>query len=169
MSKCQYVDPAEVEQKYSHFLLRPLDHIVSSSGTIGRIATVQQHHLPLMLNTSIIRMAPKNQTVGRWQLKHFLQSPYFQDQIVAHASGVAQMNYGPSHLKLMWIIAPDEATGIAYEQHVEAMESLLCSLVKKNTNLRTTRDLMLPKLISGQLDVEDLDIDKGEPLVESST
>ena len=30
-------------------------------------------------------------------------------------------------------------------------------------NLRTTRDLLLPKLISGKLDVEELDIDMGEP------
>jgi type I restriction enzyme S subunit len=28
----------------------------------------------------------------------------------------------------------------------------------KNQNLRKTRDLLLPKLISGQLDVEELDI-----------
>ena len=34
-------------------------------------------------------------------------------------------------------------------------------LARKNINLRTTRDLLLPKLISGQLDVEDLDIDMG--------
>ena len=162
LSKCQFIDPAEVSQKYSHFLLRPLDHIVSSSGTIGRIATVQNHHLPLMLNTSIIRMAPRTSAVGRWQLKHFLQSPYFQEQIVAHASGVAQMNFGPSHLKLMWIIAPDEKTGLAYEHFVGEMENLLCLLVKKNKILRATRDLLLPKLVSGQLDVEDLDIDAGE-------
>ena len=37
-----------------------------------------------------------------------------------------------------------------------------CKLLKrKNENLRTTRDLLLPKLISGQLDVEALDIDVG--------
>ena len=42
-------------------------------------------------------------------------------------------------------------------------------LRRKNDNLRTTRDLLLPKLISGKLDVEDLDIDVGmtaEALVE---
>jgi len=33
----------------------------------------------------------------------------------------------------------------------------------------STRDLLLPKLISGQLDVEELDIDAGEPLVEATT
>ncbi|MDA0661011.1 MAG: hypothetical protein O3C60_19585 [Planctomycetota bacterium] len=39
------------------------------------------------------------------------------------------------------------------------------SVQKKNNCLRTTRDLLLPKLISGQLDVEELDIETGEPLV----
>ena len=34
-------------------------------------------------------------------------------------------------------------------------------LIQKQKNLRTTRDLLLPKLISGKLDVEDLDIDLG--------
>jgi type I restriction enzyme S subunit len=32
------------------------------------------------------------------------------------------------------------------------------SYSSKNQNLRKTRDLLLPKLISGQLDVEELDI-----------
>jgi type I restriction enzyme, S subunit len=36
------------------------------------------------------------------------------------------------------------------------------ALHKKNANLRKTRDLLLPKLISGQLDIEDLDIETGE-------
>ncbi len=40
-------------------------------------------------------------------------------------------------------------------------------LMLKNRNLRKTRDLLLPKLISGQLNVEDLDIDAGELLVEA--
>jgi type I restriction enzyme S subunit len=31
-------------------------------------------------------------------------------------------------------------------------------LTQKNANLRKTRDLLLPKLISGEIDVENLDI-----------
>jgi type I restriction enzyme S subunit len=40
-------------------------------------------------------------------------------------------------------------------------------LMMKNQNLRKTRDMLLPKLISGELDVENLDIDTGEVFVES--
>jgi type I restriction enzyme S subunit len=43
------------------------------------------------------------------------------------------------------------------------------NLRKKIELLRSTRDLLLPKLISGQLDVEDLDIDIGEQPVEATT
>ena len=38
---------------------------------------------------------------------------------------------------------------------------LISSLTMKNSNLRKTRDLLLPKLISGELDVEELDIRMG--------
>ena len=157
-SKLQYLDPDEVKTKYSHFLLSPYDHVVSSSGTLGRIVTIQRDHLPLMLNTSIIRMRAKTEKVGQWQLKHFLKSDYFQRQIDALATGTAQKNYGPSHLKRMKIVAPDSAIGRKYEEIVRPLEELLGVLVIKNANLRSARDMLLPKLISGELDVSDLDI-----------
>jgi type I restriction enzyme S subunit len=49
-----------------------------------------------------------------------------------------------------------------YVENVEPMFELIETLEAKNRSLRTTRDLLLPKLISGQLDVEHLDIDVGE-------
>jgi type I restriction enzyme S subunit len=162
LSKVQFLDPLEVQSKYLHFLLKPYDHVVSSSGTLGRIVTIQSHHLPLMLNTSIIRMRPKNSKIGKWQLKHFLQSDYFQNQIRSYASGVAQMNYGPSHLQQMWIVAPINDIGQRYEELVTPIEELIFGLVQKNDNLCQTRDLLLPRLISGEMDVENLDINTGE-------
>jgi type I restriction enzyme S subunit len=165
LSKTQFVDPEEAEAKYKHFLLSEFDHVVSSSGTIGRIVTVRREHLPLMLNTSVIRMRPKSESVGRWQLKHFLKSDYFQTQIKAFASGVAQMNFGPSHLKLMKIIAPPDEIGREYESLVGPMEELICTLTANNAVLRNTRDLLLPKLISGQVCVEQLEIETASPIL----
>jgi type I restriction enzyme S subunit len=36
-------------------------------------------------------------------------------------------------------------------------------MLEKNANLRQTRDLLLPKLISGEIDVFELDIDSIQP------
>ena len=46
---------------------------------------------------------------------------------------------------------------------VEPMFEHVLTLLDKNANLRRTRDLLLPRLISGHLDVSDLSIDTGEP------
>ena len=56
-----------------------------------------------------------------------------------------------------------------FEEAVGGHFSLYHNLTKRNRLLRQARDLLLPKLISGQLDVEELDIDTGEPLVEATT
>jgi type I restriction enzyme S subunit len=153
LSKVQYLDKNEVEDKYQHFLLAEYDHVVSSSGTLGRIVTIQKQHLPLMLNTSIIRMRPRTIRVGRWQLKHFLNSDYFQNQILSFAIGAAQPNFGPIHLKQMLIVAPSDEIGVLYEETVEPLEEMIGVLVRKNTILRRTRDLLPPKLISGEVDI----------------
>lgn len=49
----------------------------------------------------------------------------------------------------------------AFVSSVSPMIELAALFRVKNRNLRTTRDHLLPKLISGQLDVEDLEIDMG--------
>lgn len=44
---------------------------------------------------------------------------------------------------------------------ITSTNSRIRVLLAKNTNLRRTRDLLLPKLISGAQDVSKLDIDTG--------
>ena len=101
------LDAEEVDNRYAHFLLDAGDYVVSSSGTIGRIAEVSQEDLPCMLNTSVIRMRPKAGSIlDRRFLRYFLTSSLFQNQIESFATGSAQRNYGPMHLKMMWIVLP---------------------------------------------------------------
>ena len=45
-----------------------------------------------------------------------------------------------------------------FSELVTSLDSFVGVLQIKNTNLRHTRDLLLPKLISGEIDVSDLDI-----------
>ncbi|NBO93256.1 MAG: restriction endonuclease subunit S [Planctomycetia bacterium] len=62
-------------------------------------------------------------------------------------------------------VLPSQDVLTSFENQCSTLFSALRNLRKRNDNLRTTRDLLLPKLISGQLDVEDLDIDTGENAV----
>jgi type I restriction enzyme S subunit len=54
---------------------------------------------------------------------------------------------------------PDSTTLQRFQDVVSPMFRLVQNLVDQNANLRATRDLLLPKLVSGEIDVSDLDID----------
>jgi type I restriction enzyme S subunit len=49
-----------------------------------------------------------------------------------------------------------------FEDLAEPIFGEIRVLKNKNQNLRQTRDLLLPKLISGKIDVSELDIDTGD-------
>src|SRR4030042_4257116 len=106
-SKCQFVKREEFEGKYEHFLLKEGDIVVSSSGTLGKIAVVSPENLPLMLNTSTIRFRSIHpELLTQNFLRFFLQSHHFYRQIESAKTGSAIFNYVPSHLKQMRILLP---------------------------------------------------------------
>ena len=90
----------------------------------------------------------------------------FQESTVAYAnqhskgSTIPYAAWDNSFDSMPLVIPPDEQVA-AFDYIVRPMIEVLQSMYRRNHNLRTTRDLLLPKLISGQLDVEDIDIDLG--------
>ena len=101
------VAESEARGKYKHFLLDAGDYVVSSSGTLGRIAEVYPEDLPVMLNTSTIRFRPIDSSLlDRLYLRYFLESEVFQQQVKSLATGSVQLNYGPSHLAFVEMPLP---------------------------------------------------------------
>ena len=56
------------------------------------------------------------------------------------------------------VVFPQRATIDEFQLAASPIFDQLKGLQEKNQNLRKTRDLLLPRLISGRLDVEELDI-----------
>ncbi|MDP3066805.1 MAG: restriction endonuclease subunit S [Methanobacteriaceae archaeon] len=103
----KFLDPDEVSQKYKHFLVNENDILVSTSGTIGRVALVTKKDLPLMLNTSIVRFhtLDENRLLNKF-LFYFLGSHTFINELLKYKTGVAIFNVGPSHIKKIKISLP---------------------------------------------------------------
>lgn len=80
----------------------------------------------------------------------------FVSYLVNHATGAAYPAVGAADFENADVLVPDNAVLRAFNDIVEPMARLISKLRQKNTNLRTTRDLLLPKLISGELDVSAL-------------
>ncbi|SDI31750.1 restriction endonuclease subunit S [Propionivibrio dicarboxylicus] len=70
--------------------------------------------------------------------------------------GAAQPFISLGDARACKVLTPAETLVHKFDHTVAPMFKLVDSLSNKNTNLRTTRDLLLPKLISGELDVSNL-------------
>lgn len=155
-----YLDEKEVEKKYKHFLLHEYDHVISVSGTLGRVVTIRKTHLPMCLNTSIIRMRTKDKNImSKWYIKATINHSSFKDLMLTYASGSAQLNFGPKHLNQMNILLPDQDTMNNFHNILEPIELNILNLLDQNKLLKESRDILLPRLMTGMIDVENMDIE----------
>lgn len=152
IKSANFINQEDVDKKYQHFLLMDKDLVISTSGTLGRNAIVRQSHLPLLLNTSVIRFRPVDK-VSYPFMYQYLNSELFLSEQSAMASGSAQVNFGPIHLKQMKLMIPDPTTlnrlnlvlGPIYNKIINNMDQI--------ETLSQIRDSLLPRLISGKLRV----------------
>lgn len=92
-------------------------------------------------------------------LYFWLDLPEMTEKIKNLNANAAQPGINQAGVKSLPILLPDEETLRKFDEIVEPLLTLLFNLAKKNMQLRQTRDLLLPKLISGEIDVSELDID----------
>lgn len=94
--------------------------------------------------------------VGRFFLFLSLQNPI--KHLNQTITGTTVAHLGHKHIKAINIIIPSQEIMNRLNIILESKLSKILNLKKKNAILRQTRDLLLPKLISGELDVSELDI-----------
>jgi len=144
----------EANGKYNHFHLKPQDFVVSTSGTLGRCAIVREEHLPLILNTSVIRFRPKKQNDYEFMYQLF-QSKYFTHNLKSLASGSVQLNFGPMHLRQIKIFIPTRQVLDEFSTTARSVYQKYTLNFRQIQTLTKTRDVLLPKLMSGKLRIKD--------------
>ena len=140
-----------------------LDILLNITGaSVARCCMVRSDLLPARVNqhVAIVRTDPKK--ADPFFVLSAINSERHKKQLLSLAQGGATREaLTKTTIQNFAILMPDVKTLKAYAGIAEATFKQRELLQRKNNNLRTTRDLLLPKLISGKLHVEDLDIDLG--------
>ena len=84
----------------------------------------------------------------------WLQEPDTVLAIRATNANAAQPGINQQSVGGLKLVVPDEKTAKHFDRLVEPLLAELINLAKRIQNLRRTRDLLLPRLLSGQIDVE---------------
>ena len=133
----------EFESKYQHFAICANDIVVASSGTLGKAARVKAKHLPMMMNTSVIRFRTSDsRRLADDFLFAWLRSRDFLDQALGMATGAAQQNFGPSHIKRMTMPLPP----LGEQRRIAAILSAYDDLIENNTRCITILEEMARRI-----------------------
>ena len=87
--------------------------------------------------------------------KHYLFQYLFsiREYLLLISFGAAQQNLSQDLIKKVKIIMPTDDIVMAFEEKVNAIYNSIRNLMYKNQNLAKQRDLLLPRLMSGKLEV----------------
>ncbi len=98
-------------------------------------------------------------------LKQMLSTDAFVDYLSSRATGATYPAVTPSVFEEARFVVADEATNSKFNELAEPIDTLIAFLRSEIEILTETRDMLLPKLISGEIDVSELDIELADSSV----
>ena len=144
--------PKKINEKWLHFG----DLLINSTGTgtLGRTAQVwfQPQNLTVDSHITIVRPANENLIfyIGLWGIEH-------EKEIESlHTGSTGQTELPRDRVKAMKLACPDNETLDRFNAIIAPMAATIVLNQEENHKLSSLRDALLPKLMSGEIDVMDI-------------
>ncbi|MDH0081701.1 restriction endonuclease subunit S [Stutzerimonas stutzeri] len=125
--------------------------IAMYGATIGRLGVLQEESAT---NQACCAILPNSQGCG-WGYA-YLSLFSRRQALIDLRAGAAQQNISQDVIKRFRLLRASDELHNQFEMAVTPFLTLCFALYRKNANLRAQRDLLLPKLISGEIDVSDI-------------
>lgn len=126
---------------------------IYGSPTVGRLGIVTSL---CSSNQAALGLVADTKKVSPITLFHLLKDKREHLNQIAH--GAAQQNISKEKVEKTVVLVPPRSLINHFDQYVQPMWDLTLNLQGQNEKLRKARTLLLPKLISGDIDVSELDI-----------
>ena len=146
--------PKAIKEKW----LQYGDLLINSTGegTLGRAAQVWFIPKNMTVDSHVTVVRPMNQLllfyIGLWGISH-------EREIEAlHTGSTGQTELPRERVKAMELRLPDNDTLVRFNAVISPIVSAIIANQKENTRMASIRDALLPKLMSGEIDVSSVDI-----------
>ena len=130
-----------------------------TGATIGKFAMVPYSSEVLLVNQRVGKFFLGNNPLEKLPFIYCtLKQPEVYDEIVNRGQGSAQPNISASDIMRIPCVIPSQEAINNFNDAAQPLFDLIISNQQENQQLSTLRDTLLPKLMSGELDVSDIDL-----------
>ena len=126
------------------------DIILSLTGNVGRICLVYGENY--LLNQRVAKIIPLNEA-NKCFVYSMLRSKTMITKLENLSNGAAQQNLSPINMGNMNICIPKDDVLRQFSKIMEGTIDLICKLNLNNALLKESRDILLPRLMSGVIEV----------------
>ena len=148
----QIIQPGELIMAYTD--------VTQAADVIGKPAIVLPDEaidiLVASLDVGIVRT--KTQKINIMFLYHLFKTKRFQGYILGHTSGTTVLHLAKGWLDGYNILLPSQEIMDRYNKLVSSLFNKMRLNIEEIRSLQKTRDTLLPKLLSGELDVSNIHI-----------
>lgn len=149
--------PESIAEKLSRHRMQPNDIVYGRRGDIGRRAFLMPDQAGWFCGTGCLRIRPHSQAVNGWYLFNYLGQDDVQGIIRGRALGVTMPNLNTGVMASVPVKLPPRDLQDAFARLTFPMAEAREVLTAAIENLRRTRDLLLPKLVSGEVSVQQIE------------
>ncbi len=158
INKSSYINWATVpwcninEEEINKYRLNKYDIVVIRMADPGKVGIIESD-IKAVFASYLIRLNIKCDFLKPYYLFYFLNSNYYQQFISQASTGATRKS---ANAKLITdvdiIIAPKEIIE-QFELRVTNLREMLNNLLQQNQSLKQARDILIPKLIKGEIEV----------------
>lgn len=156
-SKFAFIDE-ETNALLKRSILEANDIVFTIAGTLGRFALVDNSVLPANTNQAVAIIRPNENKVTPAYLYSFFIGNWHNDYYSKRVQQAVQANLNLTTIKSLPIAVLSNDTMNKYDELVSPLFALIKSNEEENRRLSKLRDTLLPRLMSGELNVSEIDI-----------
>lgn len=134
------------------------DILFTIAGTLGRFALVDSDVLPANTNQAVAIIRPNQNKVSSEYLYSFLIANWHNDYYSKRIQQAVQANLSLTTIKSLPIAILSRELAQQYDKLIRKLISLIKANEQENRKLFQFRDTLLPKLMSGEIDVDNVEI-----------
>ena len=143
--------PGELADSLSRHIMAEGDIVYGRRGDIGRRAYIGKRQRGYFCGTGCLRLRPAKAKVAPRYLFDALGSPLTEGTIKGRASGVTMPNISAGIMQSIPVLAPPFDLQSRYQTVTDPIRDQIDNLHVANERLAASRDLLLPRLMSGPL------------------
>ncbi len=143
----------EVYQKLKRYIVDENDILLTIVANIGDVGYVNKSLLGFNLTENAVRLTNYSKRIEPRYLCYYLSQPATKIYMEGLAVGAAQAKLGIYKIETIKVLLPNINIQKDFSRRITLIHTKIDNLNKQITNLTQQRDLLLPRLMSGKLEI----------------